>query len=205
MYSVDAPVALQANFVRPIVGIGIVPTGLQTLSLIDRVPLVAQFFDADGNAIPTDAARTVTFVSGNSVIGVQQETVSLKPGDLSADTMILPFWLGTAAIFVSADHLKTAEHEVQVVGMIVLIVCLIGGFLGGLVSFFSSGGKLYSRLVVSLAAGIVLSWGYVFGVLSKVDSSVAHNYISVFVVSLLGGYMGIKAFDLILKRFGWAA
>ena len=39
---------------------------------------------------------------------------------------------------------------------------------------------------------------------SNVDSIVAHNYLSVFVVSILGGYLGIKALDLVLKRFGWS-
>jgi hypothetical protein len=71
--------------------------------------------------------------------------------------------------------------------------------------FLVSGGSIYSRLVVGVAAGIVLSWAYVFGLLPRVDGVIAHNFISVFVVSILGGYLGIKAFDIILKQFGWAA
>jgi hypothetical protein len=54
-------------------------------------------------------------------------------------------------------------------------------------------------------AGIVLSWADVFGVLPNLDSIVAHNYLSVFVVSILGGYLGIKTLDLVLKRFGWSS
>lgn len=46
--------------------------------------------------------------------------------------------------------------------------------------------------------------GKVFGLLPKVDGPVANNYTSALVVSLLGGYSGIKAFDLVLKRLGWA-
>jgi hypothetical protein len=203
-YAVQAPATLQANFVRPIIGIGIVPDGVQTLSLIDRGPIVAQFFDASGDVVPTDSERTVTFVSDNSVISPKQQTITLKPGDYAAATVILPFWLGKGTIFVTADRLKTASHQVSVIGQIVIAVCLIGGIVGGLVSFLVSGGALYSRLIVGLAAGIVLTWAYVFGLLPKVDATVAHNYISVFVVSLLGGYSGIKAFDLVLKRLGWA-
>jgi hypothetical protein len=204
-YAVEAPPTLRASFVRPIIGIGIVPKGTQTLSLIDRGPIVAQFFDLDGNTIPTDSARTVTFVSDNSSISTKQQSVSLKAGDLSAQTEILPFWLGTGSIFVTTDRLKSPDppHHVEVVGKTVIAVCLLGGLAGGLVLFFVSGGSLYSRLVVGMVAGIVLSWAYVFGLLPKVDGVVAHNYISVFVVSILGGYLGIKTFDLILKRFGW--
>jgi hypothetical protein len=206
-YAVDAPAALRASFVRPIVGIGIIPKGTQTLSLIDRGPIVAQFFDIDGDTIPTDSERTVTFVSDNSSISTKQQSVVLKPGDLSAQTEILPFWLGTGSIFVTTDRLKSPDppHRVEVVGKTVIAVCLLGGLAGGLVLFFVSGGSLYSRLVVGVVAGIVLAWAYVFGILPKVDGVVAHNYISVFVASILGGYLGIKTFDLVLKRFGWGA
>jgi hypothetical protein len=204
-YQVDAPATLQATFVRPIIGIGTVPDGTQTLSLIDRVPLVAQFFDANGDAAPTDSERTVMFISNNSVISPKEQSITVKPGQYSAQTTIMPFWLGTGTIFVSAEHLKTASHQIAVIGWILIVVCLFGGSIGGLVSFLIAGGKAYSRLVVGIAAGIVLTWAYVFGLLPKVDATVAHNYISVFVVSILGGYLSIKTFDMVLKRFGWGA
>ncbi len=206
-YAVEAPAALRASFVQPIVGIGIIPSGTQTLSLIDRGPIVAEFFNLDGAAIPTDTARTVTFVSDNSFITTKQQSITLKAGDLSAQTEIVPFWLGQGSIFVTADRLKSPDppHHVEVVGMTVIAVCLLGGLAGGLVLFFVSGGSIYSRLVVGVVAGIVLSWGYVFGLLPRVDGVIAHNFISVFVVSILGGYLGIKAFDIILKQFDWAA
>jgi hypothetical protein len=202
-YPVKGPNKLQALFVRPIVGIGIVPDGSQTLSLIDRGRLVASFFDADGNTIPTDLDRTVKFVSNNSFFSAKEQSVTLKPGDFSAETVLLPFWVGSGSIFVTADRLKTAIHQVEVVGMAVILVCLSGGFVGALVLFLTSGGSLYSRLIVGIAAGIVLTWAYVFGILPKVDATIAHNYISVFVVSILGGYLGIKAFDKVITLLGW--
>jgi len=195
---------LQASFIRPILGIAVLPEGEQTLSLIDNGPIVAQFFDANGDVVPSDSSRTVTFVSNNSVIGTRQQSVSVKSGDYSAANVILPFWLGRGTIFVTADQLQAAAHPVAVVGLIVILVCLIGGVSGGLVSFLAGGGPVYKRLLVGMAAGIVLSWAYVFGILPKVDTTVAHNYVSVFVVSLLGGYLGIKGLDLVLKRLGWS-
>jgi hypothetical protein len=88
-FKVEATPTLQASFVRPIIGIGIVPNGPQTLSLIDTVPVVAQFFDIDGNVVPTDSERTVTFVSNNSIISPKQQRITLKAGEASAQTMIL--------------------------------------------------------------------------------------------------------------------
>jgi hypothetical protein len=204
IYAVQAPEKLQASFVRPIMGIGVVPNGTQTLSLIDRVPIVAQFYDIDGNVVPTDTERTVTFVSDNSVISPQQQSITLKPGGVSAQTMILPSWLGKGSIFITADRLKTATHQVDVIGASVILICLVGGLLGGLISFLESGGAWYTRLLVGVAAGIVLTWAYVFGILQSLDTAIAHNYISVFVVAILGGYTGIKTLDFVLKRLGWA-
>ena len=203
-YAVDAPPKLQASFVRPIIGIGVQPDGTQTLSLIDRPRMLVQFFDADGSVVLNDQDRTVQFVSNNSVIGAKDESIKLKAGDDSASTLLLPFWVGQGAINVSTDRLKPTTHTVQVVGETLLIVCLLGGLMGGLVSFFATGGSVYRRLIVGIVSGIVLTWAYVFELLPRVDVTVAHNYISVFVVSVLGGYLGIKAIDMVLKQLGWA-
>ena len=118
--------------------------------------------------------------------------------------MILPSWVGKGSIFITADRLKATIHPVEVIGASVIMVCLIGGLVGGLISFLESGGAWYTRLIVGVAAGVVLSWAYVFGILQSVDSAIAHNYISVLVVSILGGYVGIKTLDFVLKRLGWA-
>lgn len=203
-FRVETAAMLQALFVRPIVGIGILPPGTQTLSLIDREPIVAQFFDADGNSVPTDVKRTVKFVSDSSVVSAKDQSIELRPGDPSADTVLLPSRIGRGSIFVTAERLKTATHQVKVVGWMLIAVCLIAGAVGGLISFLTVHGSLYSRLIVGITAGIVLTWAYVFGILPKVDTVVAHNYISVFVVSILGGYLGIKVFDFVLKQLGWA-
>jgi len=202
-YAITTPVTLQARFLRPIVGIGIEPKGQQTLSLIDQAPVIAEFFDGDGNSVATDTDRTVKFVSNNSLVGPKEQTITVKSGARSADNVVLPYRTGSAILFVTADGLQAATHELQVVGMIVFMLCVAGGLFGALVSYYTAGGRLPSRLVIGMAAGIVLSWAYVFAILPKVDSIVAHNYISVFVVSLLGGYLGIKAIDLVVKRLGW--
>jgi len=202
---VEGPARLQASFVQSIIGIGIIPNGKQTLSLIDRGLMVAHFFDINGATVPTDLERTVKFVSGNSIVSAKDQSIVLKPGAFSAETLLLPFWLGNSSIYVTADRLKTATHHVEIVGMTVIFICLIGGLVGALVSFLTAGGVFYSRVIVGVAAGIVLTWAYVFGVLPKVDAVLAHNFISVFVVSVLGGYLGIKAFEIVLKLFGWGS
>lgn len=195
--------SLSATFV-PVIGIVIVPQPPQILSLIDRGPIVAQFIDASGNTVATESQRTVTFVSNSSVVGVQDQSVVVQAGAYTAQTMILPFWIGTGSIFVTADRLQAVPHEVQVVGWAVIVVCLLGGVLGGIVLYFTSGGSVIARLIVGVATGIVVTWAYVFGLLPKLNAEIAHNYVSVFVTSIVGGYLGIKALNPILKRLGFS-
>jgi len=203
-YAVAAPAQLKATFVTPIIGFGIVPKGVQRLSLIDQSPIAVEFFDRDGRTVPTDLNRTVKFLSDNSIVTIKDVSVSVAPGSYSADTILIPSWIGKANISVTADFLQSPEpHEVDVAGGAVIAVCMTGAILGGLVSFLTAGGKWQTRIVVGLAAGMILTWAYVFGILPKVSTVIVHNYFSVFVISILGGYLGIKVFDLVLSRLGW--
>lgn len=195
--------SLRATFV-PVIGIVVVPQAPQILSLIDRGPIVAQFLDATGHTVATESPRTVTFVSNSSVVGVEKQSILVNAGAYAAETVILPSWIGTGSISVTADGLQTVAHEVQVVGWAVIAVCLLGGVLGGIVLYFTSGGSVVARLIVGVTTGIVVTWAYVFGLLPKLNAEIAHNYVSVFVTSIVGGYLGIKALNPILKRLGFS-
>src|SRR5260370_15521248 len=61
-YPIKGPKTLHASFVRPIVGIGVVPNGKQTLSLIDRGPIVVSFFHSHLNTLPTSLTTTFNFL-----------------------------------------------------------------------------------------------------------------------------------------------
>jgi hypothetical protein len=204
IYPVDAPSKLTARFLRPIVTVHIEPSGPQTLSLIDRVPFIAEFIDINGTVVPTDLERDLNFVSNSSAAGPGQETVTARMGDWSAGNVVLPFSTGKATISVTADGLQPAVHDVEVVGAAVYWCCLIGGLLGGLIAALNAGGFKLSRVVTGVVSGIVLTWAYVFGLVPRVDSAVAHNYLSVLVVSILGGYAGTKVFAFVFQRMGWS-
>jgi hypothetical protein len=196
--------AVHATFITPIAGIGILPSARQILSLIDRAPVVAQFYDYDGKPISTDIPRTVTFVSDNAVIGPKDQSVEVKAGADSAANMLLPSWVGVGSIYVTSEHLKNADpHVVQVTFLAVLIVCLAGSLIGGLTSYYKDGGKILSRLLFGIAGGIVFAWMHVFWVSPKLDWEIVHNAATLFVLALLGGYLGVKALDAVLDKLGF--
>src|SRR5262249_193226 len=95
----DSP-AVRATFITPIAGIGILPSAKQILSLIDRAPGVAQFYDYDGKPISTDIPRTVTFVSDNAIVGPKEQSVQVSAGNDSAANLLMPYWVGAGSIYV---------------------------------------------------------------------------------------------------------
>ena len=204
-YDQPAADALHATFVTPIAGIGIVPSAKQIMSLIDRAPVVAQFYDDDGKPISTDIPRTVTFISDNAVIGPKEQSVEVKVGSGSAGNMLLPYWAGAGKIYVTSDRIKNGDpHIVQVTFLAVLFVCVAGSLIGGLVSYYKYGGKMSSRLLFGIAGGIVFAWLHIFWISRNLDWEILHNAATVFVLALLGGYLGVKALDAALDKLGWA-
>ena len=67
-------------------------------------------------------------------------------------------WMGNGLISVTSDRLRPTNLQVQVVGAIVIALCLIGGLFGGLVLFFASGGSPLQRRLIVGSGGIVLSY-----------------------------------------------
>ncbi len=118
-YAPPNPARLHALFVRKIF-IGIEPKGIQTLSLIAQAPIVTEFFDAAGNIVASDADRTIKFVSNNSLIGPKLPTITVKSGARPSDNTILPYGLGTATLYVTADGLQATTHDFHVVGALSL-------------------------------------------------------------------------------------
>jgi hypothetical protein len=64
-------------------------------------------------------------------------------------------------------------------------------------------GSWFWRVFLGILGGAVLTWMYVFLALPNVGVNLAHSIISVFFVSVVGGYLGITVLDLAAKRFGW--
>jgi hypothetical protein len=83
----------------------------------------------------------------------------------------------------------------------VLCLSLLGGFLGGLLAWINSNGKLVVRIITGLIVGLVASWAYVVVGLPKLETSFLHNQLSVFFVALLVGLSGVKGATFISSKF----
>lgn len=87
----------------------------------------------------------------------------------------------------------------------VLLLCILGGVLGGLLAYMNSQGRLWARIASGVIVGMVASWAYVFVGLPNVETAILHSRISVLFVSLLASFSGVKVLGVIsgALKFGF--
>jgi len=202
-YPITGNQQLRVTFSPVIYGIGTESPNPLKLSLIDRVPVVAQFFDPKGRSIQTDKPRQITFTSSNPSLHVDPLSPIVQTNDSEATVMLTPTWSGTATLEFSTPGYDHQTLQVTVPMWSVLLLCLIGGVVGGIAARDALKRSVGWQIFVGILGAIVLVWMCVYAVLPKTDSLIAHNLVSVFVVGILGGYGGTRVLDFAGKQFGF--
>jgi hypothetical protein len=201
-YSVAAGNELDVTFVPAIYGVGTPSPNPLKLSLIDAAPLTAQFFDQDGHAIQTDRVRKITFISSNpSLLHLDPETQAVQANESGASIYLIPTWRGKANLDIWTPGYDYQRVTVEVSIWLVLVMCLVGGVLGGIAAWARLRGSVLWRSFFGIVGAVVLVWSIGYAVLPRTHSVVAHNLISVFVLSIIGGYGGTEVLDWAVKRF----
>ena len=173
------------------------------MTIVDAVKLTAVFFDAQGNPVPTATKRGYTFLSSNPVLVLQQPDDSVDPGAFKFSTMAIPTFVGESDIKVISPGYASPKHKVKITGLLVLLLCVIGGVLGGLLAFMNSNGKLWARIGTGVIVGAVASWAYVFIGLPHIQPMILHTQISVLFVSVLAAFAGVKTLSVITQALNF--
>lgn len=192
------PSEATVRFGQPILGIGFVNPPV-SISIVDRVDLVARFYDSEGNPIQTNVKRPFRFASNSPALRLLPENDEVTPGKSDFSTKAQPTGLGICNIEASTPGYRAISYQIKITGTVVLLLCLLGGILGGLAAYINSQGKLWMRIVSGVIVGLVASWAYVYVGLSKTDSIIAHNQLSVLIVSILAAFAGVKVLGVITK------
>ena len=207
--------ALSFSFMPPIVRLNVRGSPPQ-ITLLDTAELLVQLQDASGKAVATDEPRPIStaIVSGRAEIESQKHVI--PAGEFETRIAFRPTRCGVVGVKAFADNLPAELGEVRVtLPTMLLSVSALGGSLGGLFAAFHSGlpaavrnGPLrrrvrhlpWWRMSVGLVTGFVLYWSFIFLSLSALPQAVVLNPFSALVSSLLGGWLGLNVFTLVLKR-----
>jgi hypothetical protein len=186
------------TFGEPILGIGFANPP-KKITIVDNVTLTAMFFDAAGNPIPTAKKRMYRFVSNSPILRLKPDHAEVEPGNAEFSTMVVPTYLGDSQIEAFTPGYQPVILKMTVTGLGVLLICVIGGMLGGLLAYINSQGKLWVRIVTGIIVGMVASWAYVFLGLPNTQAMILHTQISVLFVSILAAFAGVRVFSTITK------
>jgi hypothetical protein len=199
-YTLERDTELKVSFVPPIYGVGYTGPNPLRMSLIDCEPLTAQFFDQQGRTVQTNKPRRINFISTAPALHLDPVAFDVQPNQSGGSIFVLPTWKGRSNVDIWTPGYDHQTVVVEVTVWLVLVLCLLGGVVGGIAAKDKLKGSIAWRAFVGIVGSIVLVWLCVFAVLPKTHSVVAHNLVSVLVVGLIGGYLGTQALDIAAKR-----
>jgi hypothetical protein len=201
-YFVDGQREVKVSVVPPIYAIKSSSPDPLVLSLIDCQPLLAQFFDEQGRTVQTGKPRRITFSSSTSVLRLVPSSREVKADEAGASVLILPTWSGRSTLKIFTPGYEPQTVTVEVTMWSILLLCLGGGIVGGVAARGKLKESFLWRSFAGVVGAVVLVWFCVYAVLPQTRSLVAHNHISAFVVSVIGGYGGTRALHFVMNKIG---
>jgi hypothetical protein len=189
------------------VPLGVVLAGPDKLSVIDSVPVLVVFVNDRGPIAP-GWDWPVTLRTSQSKLALTPVSLIVKGDSPLGSAMLLPRSVGSDTIEAVVSDYEPLPLPVVITWRAVLVLCLGGGVLGGIAAYQQFRGSWFWRVFLGLVGGAFFSWLYVFLALptmvgGNLVGNIAHNTISVFFVSIIGGYMGTRALDFSARKLGW--
>lgn len=201
-YALEGATAFDVQFVP----LGVILNGPAKLSVIDNVPVLVVFVNDHGPIAP-GKDWPVKLLTSQSKLAFTPDSLIVKGDSPLGTAMVLPKSVGSDTIEAVVSDYQPVPLNVEVTWRLILALCLAGGMLGGIAAWQQLKGSWFWRIFLGLLGGAFLSWLYVFlalpiTVAGSAIGNVAHNTISLFFVSVLGGYAGLRVIDFAARKAG---
>ena len=199
----DGDRIMTVNFEPPIVGLELKPSPPR-ISLVDTCDLVLRLIDDRGRPIATKVRRTVSLALAEGRGEFSAREIPIEPDSSSARVTLTPVWWGPVTVTASTPNLVNVNASLEVAPPLALLgISLAGGLLGGYVFMLKRRNSKLWRVPLGALTGVILLWACLFLGLGVLPRATVLNPISVFVISVIGGWLGTGVFEPILKRLGF--
>ncbi|HEY6348549.1 MAG TPA: hypothetical protein VI636_03985 [Candidatus Angelobacter sp.] len=189
------------DFVDPIVAITFSnpPSGL---NIVERGTVIVHFIDRNGLPVPAHAPLSFSLNASSPRLRLVPDSDQTKPDAFDFQASVIPSGLGTVTIQAAVPHLQPITQAIEVKGLLLLILCALGGALGGLVNHLDRKQKgLVASLVTGMVVTLPITWLYVWVGLPHVDAAILHNQLSAVMVAVIAGMSGASGLKLAAKQF----
>ncbi len=197
---IDGDRQLDIHFDPPITGIDV--KGNAWISFVDSTDVVITTVGDAQQPIATDEARAVSLAltAGSGTLSQPQITITSHTSDARAE--FTPLWWGTAVVAASTPNLLTKTLTVEVgVPWMLLALSIAGGLAGGWVFVLRYPRTKMWRIPAGSLTGFVLLWSVLYLGRAGLPRATVMNPFSIFVVSVIGGWLGTAVFQPLAKKF----
>ena len=189
------------SFTDPIVAIAFFnpPDGL---NIVERGTVAVQFLDRNGVPVPAHAPISFSFSANSPRLRLIPISSRTQPDSLNFHAAVIPSGLGSVTIEAAVPHLSPIKKSINITGLLLLILCVLGGAMGGVVNHLDRRQKgLAASLVTGMVVALPITWLYVWVGLPHVDASILHNQLSAVMVAIIAGVGGAGGLKLVAKQF----
>jgi len=191
------------SFIDPIVKI-VFSNTLEFMNIVERGTIAVQFLDRNSTPVPAHVPLSFSFSANSPHLNVVPVSSQTKPDAVDFQASIIPSGFGTVTIQATVPHLKPITQTIRVTGALLLILCAVGGALGGLVNHLDRKQKgLAASLITGMVVAFPITWLYVWVGLPHVDASILHNQPSAVMVAIIAGISGAGGLKKAAQKFGF--
>ena len=194
--------AATVDFVDPIVAIAFANPPSR-LNIVELGTVAVRFIDRNARPVQTHMPLPFSFSANSSHVHLTPLSDQTKAGAFDFSTVIAPTALGVITIEAAVPGFPPIQQPIEVTGMLLLVLCALGGALGGLVNHLD---RKQKGLPASLATGMVvalpITWLYVWIGLPNINAGILHNQFSAVMVAIIAGVSGAGGLKIVAQRAG---
>jgi hypothetical protein len=190
---------------------------------VDRADIVVTLLRDDETPVRTDETRVVTLHRDSGSGDIQPTELKIERDEFQGRATFTPYQTGHVRVAATTPDFARVAVDIEVTSLPYLMFMLpvLGGICGGVVAWTRRPGAapsagdapgsrrriprgLILRAGIGLLAGTILHWSFVFDLL-PLQRTVVMNQFSWFVLPAIGGWLGTKVFDVVLRPVGVAS
>jgi hypothetical protein len=189
---------------------------------VDKTEIIVTLLRAPKVSVKTDDPVSISLHRDSGNGEIQPETIEIKAGEFEGRSTFLPYKKGLVRISAVIPNFvsDSVDFEVTALPYLMFMLPSFGGICGGLVASTrrpagKPGGRRASSpptnkrlertlvsVMIGLLTGTLLHWAFVFNLVPALPRAVVMNQFSWFVLPAIGGWLGTKVFDVVLKVVG---
>ncbi|HYL92838.1 MAG TPA: hypothetical protein VEW69_06745, partial [Alphaproteobacteria bacterium] len=174
------------------------------MSIVELATIAVRFINQNGTPVQAHVPVRYRFSADSPRVRLNPITDQTKPGDPDFSTSIIPAALGVINIEAAVPGYQPVRWTIEVTGLLLLVFCVLGGALGGLVNHFDMKQKgLIASLLTGIIVALPITWAYVWLGLPNINSAIFHNQLSAVMVAIIAGVSGATGLRKVSKRLGF--